>query len=755
MAEDDIEQLGEGLIAEVMDKLEDEFPYYWVETLPRRLEDEQQADKNWREATTESIQKDLGDPLVPLTVDPSLVLPVLFYEALSNYRDREAKAKQVERKANQAQREALSKSERSTAAPVPLGPQPRATNELLPTNRPVAKNVIEPLFGSHTLRPSDCEATYKAFSASSSASSTKIEKSGKAAANPEPETRPQLYLSANTWSEASCVPAVTPAKKLFSPAAKKPSTPLVKKPRPEPNDEHFETDRPLDTEDVQQSGETQDNLSNIDEGQVSEDSEEDEPEDEPNKAPVLRQRKRKEETWSMRLKDTGPLENIAIPDHLQVLNNLVALLPQTSRNDYQQMLQEKGEEWVKEKALAAIRPEVFEFWRNGRFNKESQVKPKCLRGSYANMKHNRILLIGGDTSTTDPATYLHVIWTSSEPDRFLLYGGQTLNPRSRVANHEDPHFRERYPSLHYFAMEAPGSKAQFIVLANVGTEEYPYRDLIQNILEMWACLMFFTLLKDDLAKYLPKNVRIPRAMIGLNIALPLWQGCTGRQPTSFWQRNGNGPVANEILNRVQQDEDENPNHLRDLWRDYRRALRKRFLMFRDSPYQSHRDYYWKCKRRAVALANAARIANILRKLLTSGMLKNVKVDTQAPRVTPSYLVILWRTLVLGLPAGSTLGSVVKVRVDLSPEGQSHPHVCATLAEDDDPASRLAVEVSGETKTGEKRRLWLHTQGIKAVKKVNTLVDKLEGVPEEVIMKTARRWIAPTKSSGLKKAIYTS
>ena len=80
---------------------------------------------------------------MPLTVGPSSVLPVLFYEALSNYRDREAKA-------NQADREALSKSKRSTAAPAPLGPQLGATDELLPTDRLVAKNVIEPLFGPYT-----------------------------------------------------------------------------------------------------------------------------------------------------------------------------------------------------------------------------------------------------------------------------------------------------------------------------------------------------------------------------------------------------------------------------------------------------------------------------------------------------------------------------------------------------------------------------------------------------------------------------
>ena len=351
MVEGDIRRLGEDLINSVIAKLEDEFPHYWVEFLPHRLEDEQQGDKSWRESITESIQEDLGDRLVPLTVDPSLVLPVLFYEALSNYR---------EAKANQPKREALSKSKRSTAAPAPLGPQLDFTDGLLPTDRLVAKNVIEPLFGPYTSRPSDCEATYVAFPALPSASS-----------NPGLETRPQLYSSAKTWSEASRAPAVTPAKKPFTPAVEKPSTSLVKKPRPEPNDKHFGTDSPLDTEDVEQSGENQDNLSNIDEGQVSEGSEEDESEDESNKAPVSLRRKRQEKTWSMRLKDTEPLENITIPDYLQVLDNLVALLPQNGHSGYQQMLQEKGEKWVKEKALAAIRPEVVEFWRNGRFNKES------------------------------------------------------------------------------------------------------------------------------------------------------------------------------------------------------------------------------------------------------------------------------------------------------------------------------------------------------------------------------------------------
>jgi hypothetical protein len=61
-------------------------------------------------------------------------------------------------------------------------------------------------------------------------------------------------------------------------------------------------------------------MSNIDEGQMSKDSEEDESKDKPNKAPVWRQRKRQEETWSMRLKDTEPiagLENSECQGHRQ------------------------------------------------------------------------------------------------------------------------------------------------------------------------------------------------------------------------------------------------------------------------------------------------------------------------------------------------------------------------------------------------------------------------------------------------------
>jgi hypothetical protein len=118
----------------------------------------------------------------------------------------------------------------------------------------------------------------------------------------------------------------------------------------------------------------------------------------------------------------------------------------------------------------------------------------------------------------------------------------------------------------------------------------------RTFLKYGACLMFFTLLKDDLTKYLPKDVQIPRAMIGLNIALPLWQACPEGKPTNLWQRHGNDPIANEILNRAQQDGDEKQDHLRDLWRNYRRSLRERFLMLKDSPHRSQRHYYWKCKK---------------------------------------------------------------------------------------------------------------------------------------------------------------
>src|SRR5947209_10639319 len=116
----------------------------------------------------------------------------------------------------------------------------------------------------------------------------------------------------------------------------------------------------------------------------------------------------------------------------------------------------------------------------------------------ANMKHNRILSIGGDTSMTGPAIYLHVNRTSSEPDRFLLYSGQSWNLASRVKNMKTLICENGIRPCIHFAMEAPESKAQFIILANVGTEEYLYRSFIQNILEICVFLLIFTFLKDDL-----------------------------------------------------------------------------------------------------------------------------------------------------------------------------------------------------------------------------------------------------------------
>jgi hypothetical protein len=38
------------------------------------------------------------------------------------------------------------------------------------------------------------------------------------------------------------------------------------------------------------------------------------------------------------------------------------------------------------------------------------------------------------------------------PNRLAYLGGRVQQ------NHEDPHMRELYSSLHYFTMEAPGSK---------------------------------------------------------------------------------------------------------------------------------------------------------------------------------------------------------------------------------------------------------------------------------------------------------
>jgi hypothetical protein len=81
----------------------------------------------------------------------------------------------------------------------------------------------------------------------------------------------------------------------------------------------------------------------------------------------------------------------------------------------------------------------------------------------------------------------------------------------------------------------------------------------------------------------------------------------------------------------------------------------------------------------------------------------------------------------------------KVLLQLHLSEMEHPMMYASCALKTDPASRLAVSVTGRDSKGT-FLIWLKTNGRKVVFKMNTLVDILEGYTFEERKTFLRRWI---------------
>ena len=142
-----------------------------------------------------------------------------------------------------------------------------------------------------------------------------------------------------------------------------------------------------------------------------------------------------------------------------------------------------------------------------------------------------LINIGGDLNCHRPAVYLHIIWhPDDDNEEFLLYVGQSIDLKNRLKDHMNPLNRNRHPSLHYHAWDLrPGNLSAFVVIAyldnirtknsSIGTKD----DLLKmNIIELWGTLIFQTLPKRELEKYINPTTIIGRQH--LNVFNPLWQG---------------------------------------------------------------------------------------------------------------------------------------------------------------------------------------------------------------------------------------
>ena len=115
----------------------------------------------------------------------------------------------------------------------------------------------------------------------------------------------------------------------------------------------------------------------------------------------------------------------------------------------------------------------------------------------------------------------------------------------------------------------------------------------------------------------------------------------------------------------------------------------------------------------------------------------------------------FRNVQVLIPGGADFKTVF-IQCDLAPNGSFHPHACATEFREDDPAKRLGIKLKFNFKvSNEEKELWVTLGGECNTKKLNSLVDFLEGKDEDWTERQPRRFLDRNKFRGRMKISYTS
>ena len=99
---------------------------------------------------------------------------------------------------------------------------------------------------------------------------------------------------------------------------------------------------------------------------------------------------------------------------------------------------------------------------------------------------------------------------------------------------------------------------------------------------------------------------------------------------------------------------------------------------------------------------------------------------------------------------------VFVRCHLAPQGRQHIKRCSIRIMSSDVANRLAIEIIYRLRSDHSTiTKWCKYQGQVIVLKLNSLVDFLEGQPEDFTATQSRRFLARNKGRGRRKIFFTS
>lgn len=349
-----------------------------------------------------------------------------------------------------------------------------------------------------------------------------------------------------------------------------------------------------------------------------------------------------------------------------------------------------------------------------------------------------LLEIGQDPETKKEAgIYLHILWREDETTkRFWLYVGQACVLCLRIEKHKDPRHRSKNIGLHYSVWgSAVDMKSSFVTLAILNPPSSTQTQLVLNLAEMWMCLVFQTLTSLHLGSWLPKNTNAMWSGNHLNVALPLWQGFTDTQE--------NKAIADAIGGRSTFQQYLASEDL--VIRAWAEQTRDAFNDIRNSPDPGIRNYWWDIHKDRILKAQdtwGKKKASMAQEhlegakalvALHSGNHGNHQTEVRAG----SFRFTVSQTLGLDLRNGNEV--ILQYHLTSTP----HPHAYALSALRTDPATRLGVSIRGQDSHGD-FHCWLKATGECNLRKMNTLVDILEGYSTRESQGFKRRWFV-TKS----------
>ncbi|KAL3478081.1 hypothetical protein BJX99DRAFT_245767 [Aspergillus californicus] len=362
---------------------------------------------------------------------------------------------------------------------------------------------------------------------------------------------------------------------------------------------------------------------------------------------------------------------------------------------------------------------------------DSGLKTMCEEGLFS---FTNIQELGQDASTmTNPGIYLHVLWVKESPVRqFWLYVGQSINIKARINDHYKRRRHGKHFGLHYHVWNQPeGKPSKFVALWTPRLSEFDslpqeYCQLLLNIVEIWVCCVLQTLPPHYLESYLPSSIKCVWAGRHLNIALPLWQSFS-----ETWEDRVDCIGV----------------------RGWAKQVRDAFNGLRNSPDPIFRAYY-ELKIHGITRAGNAAHLERARERMRGFLTEKERPIEVLNGKSGQYVTCEMFKATVSVTFGLGLKHGDKVRVQFHLAETDHPMKYAIKSTPMDPASRLAISLSiPGYNDDESFHVWLISKGEKTVKKMNTLVDILEGYSLEERESFRRRWIVRNKPGEISRTSH--